>query len=490
MTIPFNTVPNNIRVPLFYAEFDNSGAVQGPTLLAYVALILGTMLAAGTATPLTPVRVTAPEQGPGLFGAGSELAGMLTAWFKSNTFTELYVIPMLEDGAGVQATGKVIITGTATGAGSINPYVGGNDVKVPVAIGDDATTMGGNLESLVNADTSLPVTASNAAGVVTITAKTKGEGGNDIDLRLNYFGEETAAGVTVVIEDMGTGTAGANNPDITGAIAAMGDEWYQIITMPYTDTANLALLEAELTDRFGAIRMIDGVAFASVRDSLAGASALGNSRNSPHVSIQYAGSEPRPSYEVAAETAAIAARYGQNDPARPFQTLPYVHRLAPAEADRPTIQERNILLFDGISTNYIGSDGTVRVERLIATYKENALGAPDTSYLDVNTMLTLQYIRFDWRAYITSKYPRHKLADDGQRLGAGQPVMTPSLAKAEAVNKFRQWEELGLVENVEQFKNDLIAERNISDPNRLDILMPPDLVNQLRVFATLIRFLL
>jgi len=122
-------------------------------------------------------------------------------------------------------------------------------------------------------------------------------------------------------------------------------------------------------------------------------------------------------------------------------------------------------------------------------YQLNDLSAPDTSYLNLNTLLTLQYIRYDWRVYITGKYPRHKLANDGQRLGAGQPVMTPSLAKAEAVNKFRQWEALGLVENVDQFKADLVAERNIGDPDRLDISMSPDLINQLRVFATLIRFL-
>ncbi|MNG29476.1 Phage tail sheath protein [compost metagenome] len=60
--------------------------------------------------------------------------------------------------------------------------------------------------------------------------------------------------------------------------------------------------------------------------------------------------------------------------------------------------------------------------------------------------------------------------------------------KAEALAKFREWEELGLVENIDDFKANLVAERNASDPNRLDVLLPPDLVNQLRIIANKIQF--
>lgn len=33
-----------------------------------------------------------------------------------------------------------------------------------------------------------------------------------------------------------------------------------------------------------------------------------------------------------------------------------------------------------------------------------------------------------------------------------------------------------------------MMERNSQDPNRMDMLMPPDLVNQLRFWPTLIQF--
>ena len=48
MAISFNEVPANIRVPFMYAEFDNSNAVQGPSLQLYRAVLVGNKLAAGT----------------------------------------------------------------------------------------------------------------------------------------------------------------------------------------------------------------------------------------------------------------------------------------------------------------------------------------------------------------------------------------------------------------------------------------------------------
>ena len=76
----------------------------------------------------------------------------------------------------------------------------------------------------------------------------------------------------------------------------------------------------------------------------------------------------------------------------------------------------------------------------------------DISYLDVNTPLTLAYLRYDFRNYILRKHPRHKLANDGTRYGAGQAVITPKVGKAEAIARFRVWEEQGLVENIDQFR--------------------------------------
>ena len=88
---------------------------------------------------------------------------------------------------------------------------------------------------------------------------------------------------------------------------------------------------------------------------------------------------------------------------------------------------------------------------LISTYKVGKLGQADESYLLINTVWTLSYLRYDWDTYIQQKYPRHKLADDGNKFPSGQPIMTPSGMKAEMVARAQIWQALGLVENIDQF---------------------------------------
>ena len=104
--------------------------------------------------------------------------------------------------------------------------------------------------------------------------------------------------------------------------------------------------------------------------------------------------------------------------------------LPPAEADRFTMSERNIHLTDGAATFIVDAGGRCLIERLTTTYKTNALGVPDISYLDIETMRTIAFLRYSVRALIGLRYPRHKLASDGTRFGAGQAIVTPNIIRA------------------------------------------------------------
>lgn len=363
----------------------------------------------------------------------------------------------------------------------------GNDIVltstdgVTLAVSGSGTLEGGG------DDTDLPVHASVSSAVATLYARNKGTAGNDIDIRLNYRdGEETPAGVGVSISAM---ASGATNPSLTALISAMGDQWFHVIAHPYTDSTSLTSLENELASRFGPLRMIDGVAITSAAGSNSTLGTLGDTRNSPHsVIVAQPGASPLAwPPEFAAAVAGVTAYYGAADPARPFQTLPVLGVLPPAEADEFTLQERNLLLFDGVATTRTVS-GQVQLDRLITTYQRNAAGSADTSYLDVTTMLTIIYARYSFRTRIATRYPRHKLADDGVRYGAGQAVITPKLGKAEALAWFRELEALGLFEGFDQFKRDLVVERDESDPNRLNFLLPPDLINSFVVGAATLQF--
>ena len=470
------------------AEFNASNASQGPALLRYKALIIGQKTTAGSGVADTVVRVTSADAAIAIAGRGSMLHRQAIAWFASNQSTEVWLGILDDDGGAVVSESAWTIAGPATADGTLAVYVGGKRFAVAVTDADTATVIGDAVAAAVNADLDLPVTAVNAIGVVTFTHRNLGEEGNSYDLRINYRdSDESPAGVTGVPPAF---TSGAGNPALTNLIAALGDVWYNIVAHPYTDATSLTAIEAELALRSGPLKMIDGVAITSATGTIATLAALGNTRNSKHSSIHaQPGKLPLTwPVEFGAEVAAIVAFYGQIDPARPFQTLSMAHAIQPAEVDLFTLEERNSLLFDGIGTTKTAAGGAIQIERAITTSQTNDAGADDPAYLDITTLLTLMYLRYSWRTRMLTRYPRHKLASDGTRFGAGQSVMTPKLGTAEALGWFRQMEQLGLVEGFDQFKADLVVERNIGDQNRLDVLLPPDLINQLIVTATQIAF--
>jgi len=106
----------------------------------------------------------------------------------------------------------------------------------------------------------------------------------------------------------------------------------------------------------------------------------------------------------------------------------------------------------------------------------------------VTTLATLARLFRNQRQAITSKFPRHKLANDGTRFGPGQAIVTPGIIKAELIAEYRMDEFNGLVEDTRNFKRHLLVERDSNNPNRVNVLYPPDLINQLRIFAVLAQF--
>lgn len=487
MAISFDLIPSTLRLPGAFAEFDDTRAMQGAAVMAYRVLLIGQKLAAGTQPALTPVRVTNPETARTLFGSGSMLYEMCAAYLEANSYTEMVACALEDDPAAVAASGTLTFSGSATESGTIALYVAGTRVRAGVTAGQAAADVAAAVAAAVNAVASLPVTCAAAGAVLTFTSRHKGEAGNGIDLRLNNeSGETLPAGITATITAMSGGTA---NPELADLIAALGDVQYHVVAMPYTDSASLSAMEQEMEDRWGPMRAIEGMVVTAARGTQGTLGALGDSRNSQLLCISHCAGIPQSPWQWAAAVAGVLAYYAGIDPARPFQTLEVPGVTAPRESDRFTNEERNLLLWDGISTFIVDSGGSVRLERLITTYKQNAAGADSTAYLNVNNPLVLMYLRYAWRTWMLNRYPRHKLADDGTRYGVGQAVVTPKVAKAENVAWFRAMEDLGLVEGADQFKAELVVERNPTDRNRLDFLLPPDLMNQLITMAAKIQFL-
>lgn len=484
--LPFERLPASIRIPGVYIEISNALAAQAEQ--QFKLLVIGQRLTTGLVAEGVPTRITSYGQAEEAFGRGSMLAEMIRLTKDIDQFTECWGLALDDDPAGAAAAGSIAVTGTATANGTLTAYIAGSRVRAAVTSGDAGSVVAAALAAAVNADTTLPVTAAVNGTVntqVDLTCRWKGETGNDIDLRLNFYGEKTPEGLTVAITAMADGTG---NPDIATAIASMGDDWYNWIAMPYNDTANLVAMEAELDDRYGPMQQIGGRVFAAYRGNHGATGTFGGTRNSPHVTCMGTNSSPTPPYLWAAINAMAAANPLALDPARPLQTIWLKGGMAPAIEERWDDAERNLLLYDGIATYKTTTDGRCLIERQITMYQTNDVGVEDISYLDINRPETLERIRYEQRARVALRFPRHKLSDDpGAAFGPGQPIVTETVIIGELLSLYQVFIERGWCEDYDGYKSSIVVEIDTA-AGRANWKDEPRLVGQARTFAGLMQF--
>jgi len=488
MSVSFNSIPSDLKVPLFYAEVDNSQANTATS--AMPRLIVGQVNDDAVAPEIGKLTlVPSLSLAKGIGGVGSMLAEMYETWRGIDAAGEVWCLPV--KATGTKATGKVAFVGTATAGGQINLYVAGRRVRATISSGATAAAAATALAAAVNA-AGLSVSAVATTGDVTLSCRWSGLSGNDIQLQLNrqgrVNGEFTPDGLTVTVTAM---AGGVGTPDLAAAIAVLGDEPFEFLCGPWADATSLDAWKALMNDstgRWSWSRQLYGHVYTASRGTLGELVALGDTRNDAHVTVYgFEKPSPDPVWRQAAAYTARQAVFISADPARPTQTGE-LNSITPAPAgERFMLLERQSLLSHGIATAYCSS-GTQRIERAVTTYQKNDFGQADNSYLDSETLHQSAYIIRFLKGRITSKYGRHKLANDGTRFGAGQAIVTPAVIRAELIAGYYILEQMGIVENADAFAQYLVVERSLTDPTRVNVLYPPDLVNQLRVFALQYQF--
>lgn len=492
MSVLFNNIPSNLRVPLFYAEV-NAGdqAYQGPSR----TLLIGQKTSAGLAPVNVPLRLDGDPQL--LAGPGSQLSEM-AMWARANhPFGEIWLLPVADPSGAAQIHTITVATGIAGNSGAVSVYIGGEKVSVSVGPADTNATIASALSAAINLGfakfgrpLSFPVVATATTNVVTLTARNIGALGAKLSVITNLVGDEGALQQYLTIA---LGTAGAGVPALTTALAALGDIEFDFICSPYADTTTLDGVKDFLggtSGRWSPMLQLYGHYFTVLFDTVSNQATAGAARNDPNVTIVgvSADSASPPWRWAAAWGARIASDKnigGEVDQAyrisRPVQTLDLVGIRPPvSRGNWPTILQRNQLYQDGIASFTVMVDGTVLIERSVTTYQVNSFNQPDITWLDVETRLQMVYFVRYMRQRITQKYGRCALADDNPTGNPG--IVTAQILKAECVHIYKELETGGLVDNSTVFAQRLVVERS-SDPNRVNAYLPVDVVNQFRVFA-------
>jgi phage tail sheath gpL-like len=491
MPISFDSIPQT-AVPGVYAEISNRNAFNGLNRFNKRLVVIGQKLSTGSATTNTIEQITSVDQAVRLYGRGSMLHNMFIAVQRNQQSVEVHGIALDDNAAGTIASGTVTVTGIAVEAGTINLYVAGVRVQAPVANGDSATTVASAIVTAINANADLPATASNTAGVVTVTSRHKGDVGNELTLYLNWLGElgyeRTPTGLAIALVQP---SGGGSNPSLTTLIANLPELLYDYFVMPYVDTTSLTNFHDELVRRWGGTSMTDGLMISARRGNFTSQNTFLSSQNKQFFTYENFNASPTPAYEWAVSYALQIAGSAAEDEARPLHTLPLKGVKPPKPTDLYKFMETDLLLKAGGATFAVDNDGQVRIQRAVTTYTQSISGQPDISYQNVERLNTLSYIRQDSRAFLYKDYiePRFKLANDGTKANLGQLVVTPSDVRLALIGRAKQWEADGKIENAQAFEAGLIVERDTTDPNRLNVKMTPDLINQLQVVGLQIEFL-
>ena len=214
------------------------------------ALLVGTMNTDGIALADTPVAIGTLAQAQEKFGINSELARMFKIFFKNNFANEVWGGPVAEPIGAQAASGTIVVTTAPSEAGTIHLYIGGQHIPINIGGTDTKAEVAMAISEAIMAHEDVAVDAVVGTGTppatetVTLTAGFKGINGNDIRVEINYYnqlgGERPVTGLVLTLPATGFLTGGTGTPEFDDLITNMGENEYEYVAMPYTDSTSLA----------------------------------------------------------------------------------------------------------------------------------------------------------------------------------------------------------------------------------------------------------
>jgi phage tail sheath gpL-like len=478
------SIPGNLLVPFWFGEIKSGGTpFEGQPRL----LLVGQMLPAGAAVagvPLGPIQ--SEQEADGLFGLGSMMSAMYRIARRNAPFQPIWCLPLAEP-AGAAAAGSVSFTtaSAVTGAAILN--ILGRRLAFQVNAADANTAIATAAAAAINA-AQLPVIAAvdgTTAYKVNVTARHKGTTSNGLEVALATDEPNvlTATNTAIVALSGGTGT-----PDLVAPFSACGDDEYDWIAGPYADTASLNAARDFLDDtagRWSPSQQLYGHYTSVNFGTLSANVTLGNGRNDQHASIMASQVSPTPPWEWAAAIGAVEADHLGDAPelSRPLHGLPLLGVLPPRDRSKYwRIPDRQALYVDGMSAYRVLVDGTVVIDRIVTTYQQTVLGAPDATFRPVNVMAQAMFLLRYLRTAVSNKHGRQALADENPFNVPEQT--TPNDIRVTFVHAYNDLCALGVTENRDLFARYVVVQRDPNNADRVNAAVPVDVVNQLNLIAT------
>lgn len=451
-------------------------------------VLFGNKVAAGTMALETETDCYSEDEARTLAGAGSELFTMVRAALDAYAGATLKLIAVTES-AGAAATGTIVVTGPSTSAGTIGVSVLGEEVEVAIATGATATQIGDAIAAAITNKPDWPVTAVNAAGTVTVTAKNKGPRGNFLAVRARLI---AGTGITVTQPAGGYLAGGTTSDDPQTALDAVAAVRRRYLVAPYSDATPLgkfkAHVDAEDEPEVGHRKQL---VFGSL-DTLGNATTLATGLNFARAQCAWMEKSDQTPGMLAA---ALAARRAARESANVAYNLDgeVIGGLKPHanKADVPIHSELVAALNNGLTPLSSTKSGEVVIVRSVTTKSQDASARPDYRVLDTTKVSVADEIADRFELAFADRFAGFNASDDPPDGDAPPPeVVTPALCADlafELLTAAERLDRLLQLGSVERRKAEIMFELSTTSPGRFNGVLPIDVIEGAHQFAIDVR---
>lgn len=404
------------------------------------------------------------------------------------------------EAAGTAATTDLTFTGTAaTSSGTYYFNVG--DVLVQVGVLKDATPtdVAASLDAAITAIRDITVGSSPALGVTTITAKGKGTYGNQIFIKQNPGGkvqEDAApAGLTVSGVDVFL-TSGATDPSVhdvfleTDESDKLGGTWYTVFTAPYADATNLSYHIASGELRFDpAVRRFHGSYPFYVDKNRTEALAIPATLNSRWIGGAWDTRPHAPAFEISAEIAGLIAEEQNQNPARPYKTLP-LSGGGNSDSPNSTYAQEDALFNTGMGFCVFDLSGILRLGDLPLTYRTDVNDGVTEEWFDAVSLHARQAKVYSIELLFSSEPYTRGVVVDNNAITQIDFAIAPKDVISDLTKLVNQlWVPQGWTKNGNEVIAGITAEINAGNNSRIDASITDDEAKALRIIAIKYSFL-
>jgi len=421
------------------------------------------------------------------YGWGSPLHLMVKELLPDNGdgvgLNPVTVYPLAEPGTSAPATIDVAPTGTATANGTFRPYI--NDIpgeSFVIRKGEAPATYAPNIAAAINANTSLPVTAAEAAAVVTCTSKWEADTANGINIR---FDGPTDIGVDLTSTVITHNNDGAGTPDVTAAIAQIGNVWESMLINSnlYTDTTTLDEFETFGVGRWGPVTKKPLMVFTGATEATrATMVAAGDARRTDRVNsiLNAPGSDGLP-FMFAARCVARAAKLAGSNP--PFDyARQKIDTIEPGtDAEQWDGTSREIAVKAGISTITV-EDGVIYMSDTVTTYHPSGVENPPYRY--VVDIVKLQNAIFNLNLLLdVPKYDGAPLIPDDEFAPENPSAIKPKDIKGVVYGWVDGLADAAIVVDRDWIKDTVVCQISSTNPKRCDVSVTLKLVGNSNIIS-------